>query len=164
MALSSFRTQLWGAAFGSNFGEQLSGAVLENSFGKPLWGTGLKRSCFGATALQRCFGEQLWKAAAGNPFGEQLWGVALASFSEQLCRTIALKNSRFGEQLYRQLRRAAFRSNLGAQLSGAALQNSFVEPFWRTGLQNRSFGATALEHSFGAQLWGAPGNSFGEQL
>jgi len=45
------------------------------------------------------------------------------------------------------------------------LQNGFGQPFWRTGLQNRSFGATALENSFGAQLWGAaPGNSFGEQL
>jgi len=35
-------------------------------------------------------------------------------------------------------------------------------------LQNRSFrvtGVTALENSFGAQLWGAaPGNSFGQQL
>jgi len=32
-------------------------------------------------------------------------------------------------------------------------------------LQNRSFRATALENSFGAQLWGAaPGNNFGEQL
>jgi hypothetical protein len=29
----SFRTKLWGAAFGSNFAEQLSGAALENSFG-----------------------------------------------------------------------------------------------------------------------------------
>ena len=47
------RTQLWGAAFGSNFGEQLSGATLENSFGEPLWGTGLKHSRFGATTLQR---------------------------------------------------------------------------------------------------------------
>jgi len=45
------------------------------------------------------------------------------------------------------------------------LRNSFGEPFWRTGLQNSSFGAIALENSFGAQLWGAaPGISFGEQL
>ena len=34
----SFKTQFWGAAFGSNFGEQLSGAALENSsgLGQPL--------------------------------------------------------------------------------------------------------------------------------
>ena len=45
------------------------------------------------------------------------------------------------------------------------MQNGFGEPFWQTGLQNRSFGATALENSFGAQLWGASlslGSSFGQ--
>ena len=58
-----------------------------------------------------------------------------------------------------QLWAAASGSNFEAQLSGAALQNGFGEPFW---VQNRSFRATALENSFGAQLWGAaPGNSFG---
>jgi hypothetical protein len=40
---------------------------------------------------------------------------------------------------------------------GAALQNGFGEPFWRTGLQNRSCGeqrrGIALGHSFGEQLW-----------
>ena len=51
--------QLWGAAFGSNFEEYLSGTALANSHGEPLWGTGLKHSRFGATALQRCFGEPL---------------------------------------------------------------------------------------------------------
>ena len=86
----------------------------------------------------------------GNRFEEpQLWG-----------------NS-FGQQLWG----AAFGSNFGAQLSGAALQNGFGEPFWRTGLQNPSFEATALENSFGAQLLGeqrrrgtALETSFGGQL
>ena len=32
--LDYFKTQLWGAAFGSNFEEQLSGAALENRFGE----------------------------------------------------------------------------------------------------------------------------------
>ena len=56
---SSFRTQLWGADFGGRFEEYLSGTALANSHGEPLWGTGLKHSRFGATALQRCFGEPL---------------------------------------------------------------------------------------------------------
>ena len=80
----SFRAQLWGAAFGSNFGEQLSGTALENSFGEPLGKTGLMHSRFGATALQRCFGEQLWEAASGNRFGEQLWQAFWNNFEEQL--------------------------------------------------------------------------------
>ena len=56
--------------------EQLSRAALENSFGEPLWGTGLKHSSFGATALQRYFGEQLCGAILGKHFGGQLWGAA----------------------------------------------------------------------------------------
>jgi len=35
--LMIFGTQLWGAAFSSNFAGQLSGAALENSFGELLW-------------------------------------------------------------------------------------------------------------------------------
>jgi len=68
---SSFEEQLCTAAlknrsFG-DFGEQLLGLALENSFGE----TGLKHSRFGATALQRCFGEQL------SEVGEQMWGAIL---------------------------------------------------------------------------------------
>ena len=45
------------------------------------------------------------------------------------------------------------------------MQNGFGESFWRTGLQNRSFRATALGHNFGEQRRGtALGNNFGEQL
>ena len=56
------------------------------------------------------------------------------------------------------------------------MQNGFGETFWQTGLQNRSFGATALEKALGTtlgtspdiageQLWGAAlGSSFEEQL
>jgi len=56
------------------------------------------------------------------------------------------------------------------------LQNSFGEPFWGIGLKNRSFGAIALDSSFGEQLLVATlgrsfreplcrmGSSFGEQL
>jgi len=60
---------------------QLWGATLGSSFREPLWridwGTGLKHSRFGATALQRCFGEQLWEV------GEQMWGAIL-----RLCSNI----------------------------------------------------------------------------
>ena len=159
MALgSSFRKQLWNNFRGSfsSFGEQLSfgehpsGAVLENSFGESLWGTGLRHSHFGVTTLQRCFGEQLWEASE-NRFGEQLWPAFRNNFAEQLLwRTAALGSSCQG-QLYKQLRRVFFGSNFGVQVSWAALQHGFGEPFWQTGLQNRSFGE---------QLWG---NSFGEQ-
>ena len=70
----AFRTQLWGAIFGSNFGE-----------------------------LSAALGQQLWRAALGtilwSSAGEQLWGAVLGrSFEEQLC-TAALKNFSFGEQL-----------------------------------------------------------------
>ena len=54
---TSFRTQVWGAAFASNFAEQLSGAALENGFGEPLWGIALKYSRFGTIISQRYFGE-----------------------------------------------------------------------------------------------------------
>ena len=43
-------------------------------------------------------------------------------------------------------------SNFREQLSGAALKNSFGEPFWGMGLENRSFGAIVLDSSFGEQL------------
>jgi len=107
---SSFRQQLW---------EQLLGAALENSFGEPLWGTALKHSRFEATVLQRYCGVQLWVAASGNRFGEQLCGAALTTlqnncFEEQQLSGAAFRSS-FQGQLYRQLRRAAFGSNFGAQ-------------------------------------------------
>ncbi len=52
---SSFRTQLWEAIFGSNFGEQLSAAL-----GQQLW----------RTALGTTFGSS---AAQGNSFGEHVF-------------------------------------------------------------------------------------------
>jgi len=57
---------------------------------------------------------------------------------------------------------------------GAALENSFGEPLWGTGLKHTRFGATvllwgtALGSSFGEPLWGAALRSsfdhFTEQL
>jgi len=95
---TSFRTQLWGAAFGSNFAEQLSGAALENSFGEPLWGTGLKQSSF-------------W----GNLSAAVLWGTALgSSFVEQR----AVLGSFFGMRLSA----ATLEGSFGEQLRGAILQ------------------------------------------
>ena len=106
----------------------------------------------------------LWGTALGSSFGEPLWGAALASFPEQLSGTIALKNSGFGEQLSG-VRGSAFSSNFRGQLSGAALQTSFGEPFWGIGLKNRSFGAIALDSSFGEELLAATlGRSFRQPL
>ena len=148
---TSFRTKLWGAAFGSNFAEQLSGASLENSFGEPPWGTGLKHSSFGATALQRCFGVQLWEAA-------------LASFPEQLCRTIALKNSSFGEQLSVAILGRSFREPLCRMFWGAVLVNRFAElELWGNSFGEQLWGI-ALGSSAGEQLWGAALDSFPDQL
>jgi len=96
----------------------------------------LKHRSFRAIALDSSFGKQLWHAVRSN-------------FQEQL---IALKNSIFRGQLYKQLRGAAFSSNFREQLSGAALQNSFGDPFWCIGLKHRSFRAIALDSSFGKQL------------
>ena len=71
-----------------NFGEQLSAATSGSSPREPLWrlalGNRFEHSRFGATALQRCFGEQLWEAASGNRFGEQLWQAVRSNFQEQL--------------------------------------------------------------------------------
>ena len=81
----------------------------------------------------------------GSSFGEQLWQAFRNNFQEQL---IVLKNSNFREQL-----------------SGAALQTSFGEPFWGIGLKNRSFGAIALDSSFGDELLAATlGRSFRQPL
>ena len=115
--------QLWGAAFGSNFEEYLSGTALANSHGEPLWGTGLKHSRFGATALQRCFGERLGEAA--SVFGEQLSqlyeqlrGAAFSSsFREQLSDSFGEQLWSFGELLWD----AAFGSNFEEQLWGATV-------------------------------------------
>ena len=63
----------------------------------------------------------------GSSFGESLWGAALARYPEQLSGTIALKNSSFRGQLYKQLRGAAFNSNFREQLSGAAFGSRFAE-------------------------------------
>jgi len=63
----------------------------------------------------------------GSSFGEPLWGAALARYPEQLSGTIALKNSSFRGQLYKQLRGAAFNSNFREQLSGAAFGSRFAE-------------------------------------
>ena len=116
-------------------------------------------SRFGATTLQRYFGEQLWEAASGNRFGEQLWQAFRNNFEEQLLwRTAA-----FGGQLYKPHRGAALSSNFGEQLSGrfgeqicriaAVGGNSFGEQLWRT----------ALGNNFGEQLRGtALGSSFGQ--
>ena len=84
---------------------------------------------------------------SGNSFGQQLWQAVRSNFQEQL---IALKNSIFRGQLYKQLRGAAlaFSSNFWEQLSGAALQNSFGEPFWCIGLKGCRFGAITLDSSF----------------
>jgi len=52
----------------------------------------------------------------------------------------------------------------GEQLSGAAWENSFVEPLWGTGLKHTRFGAAALQRCF-RQLWGAAfGSRFAEWL
>ena len=80
--------QLWGAAFGSNFGEQLFGLALENNFGEPFWGTDLKNSRFEAFVLQRQSGEEFWEIASGT---------ALGSSFDQLSRII-LPNSCFENQ------------------------------------------------------------------
>jgi len=54
---------------------------------------------------------------------------------------------------------------LGSSFRGAALENSFGEPLWGTGLKHSRFGATALQSCFGEELWeAASGNRFGEQL
>ena len=159
----AFRPQLWGAIFGSNFGEQLSAAfrsfgatALENSFGhnfveqrrgtalgssfrEELWGATLHGSSEKFQLWGAPLWTQLWGAAFSSNFGEQLSGVAfgeplrgaaLASCPEQLPGTIALKNSSF------------------RGLSGAALQNSFGEPFGGIGLKSCNFGAIALDSSF----------------
>ena len=114
----------------------------------------------------------------GNSFGKQFRGTALGSSFGKLSGT-TLRNNCFEQQLWEQLsgaalqlRGAAFSSNFREQLSGASLQNSFGEPFWGIGLKNRSFGAIALDSSFGEQLlvatlgrsfWGATlQNGFGE--
>ena len=47
---------------------------------------------------------------------------------------------------------------------GAALQNSFGEPFWGRGLKNRSFGAIVLDSSFGEQLSSNFGAAFGSRF
>jgi hypothetical protein len=114
---------LRGAAFSSNFREQLSGAAL-NSFGETFY---------------------IRRIAA---FGQLLWTAALASCPEHFSGTIALKNSSFRGQFYKQLRGAAFSSNFREQLSVAALQNSFGEPFGGIGLKSCSFGAIALDSNF----------------
>ena len=45
------------------------------------------------------------------------------------------------------------------------MENSFGEPFWGIGLKNRSFGAIALDSSFGEQLLVATlGRNFREAL
>ena len=62
---------------------------------------------------------------SGNSFGQQLWGAALASCPEQLSGTIALKNSIFRGQLYKQLRGAAFSSNFREPLCRIALGSRF---------------------------------------
>jgi len=73
---SSFRTQLWGAIFGSNFGEKLS-AALGNSFGQNF---GEQRSAGEQPALGRNFEEHLCAAALKNrSFVEQFWGAAFGS-------------------------------------------------------------------------------------
>jgi hypothetical protein len=109
----------------------------------------LKHSSFGATALQRCFGEQLWKAASGNRFGEHSFGQLSG---------ITLPNNCFEEQLWGAAFGGSFTDNFGEQLSVPILGRNFREPlsrmaltFWRTGLQNPRFGATALENGFGDQ-------------
>jgi len=63
----------------------------------------------------------------GSSFGEPLWGATLASCPEQFSGTIALKNSSFRGQFYKQLRGAAFSSNFREQLSGAAFGSRFAE-------------------------------------
>ena len=109
----------------------------------------------------------LWGIALGSSFGEPLWGATLASFPEQLSGTIALKSSSFGSSFRGQLYNSGehLASNFREQLSGAALQNSFGEPFWGIGLKNRSFGAIVLDSSFGEQpLVATLGRSFRERL
>ena len=100
--------------------------------------------------------------------------MALGSrFGEQVCRIAAL-----GQQLWR----TALGHNFGEQRRGTALGSSFVEQLWTAfrpagsfgqqqlwGAAFRSFGATALENSFGhnfvEQRRGtALGSSFREQL
>ena len=105
------------------------------------------------------FGQQLWRTVLGTTLwssaGEQLWGAALGSSFEELLCTAALKNRSFGEHLCG----VAIRT----QLWGAI----FRQQLW--GAAFRSFGATALENSFGhnfveqrrEQLWGS---SFREEL
>ena len=169
-----FRTQLCGAAFGSNFAGQLSGAALENSFGELLWGTGLKHSSFGKTALRPCFREQLWEAAAGNHFGRleevQLWGNSFgatalgSSFGEQL-RGTALENS-FGEQLWTAYRHSFVEHLLWKQLSGLTFTRNFGGQF-SVPILRSSFGALLLGELLGA--WDSSsgaisGMSLGEQI
>jgi len=91
LSVATFGHSFWGPlcriALGSRFGEQ-------SSFREPIWRMSLGSSRFGATALQRRFGEQLWEAASGNCLGsifgklsgttlrnncfeeQQLWGAA----------------------------------------------------------------------------------------
>jgi len=152
---TSFRTQLWGAAFSSNFADHLLGATLENSFGELLWGTGLKHSNFGATTLQRCFGEQLWKAASGNRFGEHNFG--------QLFGT-TLPNNYFEEQLWGAVFGGSFTDNFGEKLSVPILGRSFREPLSRMGLRSRFGEQVCRIAALGQQPWRtALGLSFGEQ-
>ena len=123
-------------------GQPLGRGALENSFRKLGSNCGEQLCGIAAALTDSCFEER------------QLWGVALESnFWKPLSETT------FGGRL----------SNFGAQLSGAALQNGFGETFWQTGLQNRSFRATALENSFGHNFVDqrrgtALGSSFREQL
>ena len=81
--------------------------------------TGLKHRRFGATALQRYFGEQLWEAASENRFREQNWQAFRNNFEEQL--------QYFEEQqLWGAAFGGSFTHHFGEQLSAATLGSSFL--------------------------------------
>jgi len=97
----------------------------------------------------------------GNSFGKQLRGTALGSSFGKLSGTI-LRNNCFEEQ---QLLGGSFTNHIGEQLSAATLGSSFRAVLVNGFAESQLWGATALENSFGEQLWGTTlGSSFGEQL
>ena len=112
--IAALGQQLWRTALGHNFGEQRRGTALGSSFEEQLWRLAL------GDRFEACRG------ALENSFGEPLWGAALASCPEQLSGRIALKNSSFRGQFYKQLRGAAFSSNVREQLWSKALGSHLV--------------------------------------
>jgi len=119
--------------------------------------------------------QPLCRGALGNSFGKQLWGTALGSSFGKLSGTTFRNNCFEEQQLWGAALGSSFRGFVD-QLSVATFGGSFREPLCRLalgsrfgvygiGLKNRSFGAIALDSSFGEELLAATlGRSFRQPL